>query len=73
MKEVCVLNKLVCKWPLTQKNRIFFTCLSVFRQTGWNHKAIGKGSREKDCGVCYPEHMKQSNSQMCSLCFIRKF
>lgn len=42
----------------------------VSHQTGWNHKAAGKGSSEKDCWVFYHEHMKQPNYQMC---FKRKF
>lgn len=56
--------------PWLRRTGSFLHVCWVFHQIGWNHKAVGKGSREKSCGVFYPDHMKQPN---CQMCFIRKF
>lgn len=47
----------------------------LFHKTGLNTKQLGKGTEgfeEKYCGVCNPEHRKQSSCQMCCLSFTRK-
>lgn len=62
MKEMHVLNKQVVLD--SEEQALFYVCW-VFHQTGWNHKAVGKRSRAKDCGLFNSEHMKQPNYQMC--------